>query len=108
MIPPRPYFLNINLLNVIAGCISTSLLAHVVSELGKEAAVLKDERRARESRPANQAVAGSVTSRFHCGSDFVAALRYELERVLFWNIADITMLSLGHNCHVWRSRDSFS
>ena len=53
---------------------------------------------------ANQVVAASASSRFHCGSDFVAALRCELERALFWNIADITLLSLGRSCQVWRSR----
>jgi hypothetical protein len=53
---------------------------------------------------ANQVVAATASSRFHRGSDFVAALRCELERALFWNIADITLLSLGHSCQVWRSR----
>ena len=53
---------------------------------------------------ANQVVAATAASRFHSGSDFVAALRCELERALFWNIADITLLSLGHSCQVWRSR----
>ena len=53
---------------------------------------------------ANQTVAASVSSRFHCGSDFIASMRCELERALLWNIADITLLSLGHTCQVWRSR----
>ena len=54
---------------------------------------------------ANQTVAASIASRFHRGSDFIATLRCDLERALLWNIADTTLLSLGHTCQVWRSRD---
>ena len=53
---------------------------------------------------ANQTVAASIGCKFHRGSDFIAMLRCELERTLLWNIADITLLSLGHTCQVWRSR----
>ena len=51
---------------------------------------------------ANQLVSGTVASRFHCTADLVAALRYELELALLWNIADITLLSVGHHSQVWR------
>jgi len=51
----------------------------------------------------HQFVSASNPSRFRSGFDFVAVLRWELERALFWNIAVLTLVSLGHSCHVWRS-----
>ena len=53
---------------------------------------------------ANQTVAASIGSKFHRGSDFIAMLRCDLEQRLLWTMADITLLSLGHTCQVWRSR----
>jgi len=52
---------------------------------------------------ANHVVAATVASRFHRGSDFIAALRLDLERSLLWSIADVTLLSIGHSCQIWRS-----
>ena len=37
----------------------------------------------------------STFSRFRSGADLVAAWRCELERTLCWNIADVTLLSIG-------------
>ena len=48
----------------------------------------------------NQVVAATVASRFHRGSDFIAALRLDLERSLLWCIADVTLLSIGHVCQL--------
>ena len=49
-------------------------------------------------------VAATVASGFHRASDFTASLQHDLEGTLLWNIADTTLLSLGHSCQVGRSQ----
>jgi len=53
---------------------------------------------------ANLTVAVAVTSRFHCPADMIVSMRCDVERALLWHLADVTLLSLGHNSRAWQKK----